>query len=677
VTVAHQQSGLVAVASGAALPQTTTLDSARVTCAVGSIDQLGTLADHAAFAPGVEAAGPFVAPAGAVATHSGTCQQRLADPSPHRPLIVAAMIVRDEGEQLAACLDSLDGIVDRIEVADTGSLDDTIAIARAAGAHITEIGWRNDFAWARNQVRERCLDATYMLWIDADERLVCDDAANLRKVLATNARLHPGYRFAIHNLTDDGDRTHSFVARRIVDPNVVQFEGAVHEQPIRLDGNPLRDAMLAGLSIDHHGYEDALVAQRNKAERNLRIATDGFDRDPNGTTALHLARAMGAASSDPAATLSGLEKLAPLVLAEAEPAQALFHSLRAELLLAADDLPATIEAATAALELIPADATAGAVLAEALSRAGRFDELLDTAMDHARRTSPTPLVDDRLAARTRARLIFEAAIHLDRFDVALDQTGELGDELDPWSALATRGGRAVLLDGVDVASERADTRFLRALVSLPDLSSAELATDLDPGSGRAADVLAEHLLPDDPTAALAIIERAQSDELHDRNPTMVRRNLAARRVRALLALGELRDAVGHAVDLLDLGGEVEDWPRLLELAGEDLEALSPILGLVLLTDGVTFIDALPQAVGPERTAVICAAYLGMGGQNPEAVSVGVLAAAMTGQIDLGCLLAGHSNLLPGDIIERLVEHLDRNEAAPIAAALRAPQRLSA
>jgi hypothetical protein len=148
-------------------------------------------------------------------------------------------------------------------------------------------------------------------------------------------------------------------------------------------------------------------------------------------------------------------------------------------------------------------------------------------------------------------------------------------------------------------------------------------------------------------------------------------------VRALLALGELRDAVGHAVDLLDLGGEVEDWPRLLELAGEDLEALSPILGLVLLTDGVTFIDALPQAVGPERTAVICAAYLGMGGQNPEAVSVGVLAAAMTGQINLGCLLAGHSNLLPGDIIERLVEHLDRNEAAPIAAALRAPQRLSA
>lgn len=778
LTVAHQQSGLVAVASGAALPQTTTLDSAGVTCAVGSIDQLGTLADHAAFAPGVEAAGPFVAPAGAVATHSGTCQQRLADPSPHRPLLVAAMIVRDEGEQLAACLDSLDGIVDRIEVADTGSLDDTIAIARAAGAHITEIGWRNDFAWARNQVRERCLDATYMLWIDADERLVCDDAANLRKVLATNARLHPGYRFAIHNLTDDGDRTHSFVARRIVDPNVVQFEGAVHEQPIRLDGNPLRDAMLAGLSIDHHGYEDALVAQRNKAERNLRIATDGFDRDPNGTTALHLARAMGAASSDPAATLSGLEKLAPLVLAEAEPAQALFHSLRAELLLAADDLPATIEAATAALELIPADATAGAVLAEALSRAGRFDELLDTAMDHARRTSPTPLVDDRLAARTRARLIFEAAIHLDRFDVALDQTGELGDELDPWSALATRGGRAVLLDGVDVASERADTRFLRALVSLPDLSSAELAAaraafdgpldddldalldtvgerlvtveeapraladyertgavddamryarqlttnhidltmelddlhtgqpaalalsvaaeshrrrgrldeavanarralDLDPGSGRAADVLAEHLLPDDPTAALAIIERAQSDELHDRNPTTVRRNLAARRVRALLALGELRDAVGHAVDLLDLGGEVEDWPRLLELAGEDLEALSPILGLVLLTDGVTFIDALPQAVGPERTAVICAAYLGMGGQNPEAVSVGVLAAAMTGQIDLGCLLAGHSNLLPGDIIERLVEHLDRNEAAPIAAALRAPQRLSA
>ena len=779
LVAAHGQSGLVAVAPPTAATRTTTLESAPLACAVGSVEQLGELADNAAFGPGVDAVGPFTAPAGVAAAHAATCQQRLAEPTKDAPLLVAALIVRDEGEHLADCLASLDGIVDRIEVADTGSLDDTIAIARAAGANVSEIVWRDDFAWARNQVRERCLDATYMLWIDADERLVCDDPMHLRRVLATNSRLHPAFRFAIHNLNGDGERTHSFVARRIMDPNAGCFEGAVHEQPVRLDGDVLRDATLAGVSIDHHGYEDAVVAQRNKSDRNLRIAAEAFEDEPTGTTALHLARALGAASTDAAMTLTELEGLTELVMAESDPAQALFHSLRAELLLQADDLPAAIEASTAALDLIPADATAGAILAEALSRSGRFDEVVDTAADYADRPSRAPFVDDQLGAQTRARLVFESAVHLGRFEDALVQVPALPAELDPWSALGSAGGLAALRAGTAVAAELDDGRFLRALVSLPDVATADLASsraaftvplddelealldtvaerlvtideaprtlaqyeqtgevadavqyarqlttnhidltleldehdvaaqpaalalaiaaeshrrrgrlddavalaraalELDPGALHAADVLADHVLASDPDAALDILDRAQADDRFDRGPATVRRNLAAHRVQALLALGRLREAVAHAVDLLDLGGEVDDWPRLLELAGDDLEALSPILGLVLLTDGALFIDALPQAVGPERTAVICAAYLGMGGQNAEAVSIGVLAAAMTGQIELGCVLAGHGELLPAEIVERLVEHLDRTDAAPIAAALTAPQRLSA
>lgn len=779
LVTAHRHSGLVTIAPSTAARQTTTLEAAPLTCAVGSVEQLARLAGDAAFGPGVEATGPFTAPAGVQAPHEATCQQRLADPTADAPLLVAALIVRDEGEHLAECLASLDGVVDRVEIADTGSLDDTVEIGRAAGANVSEIAWRDDFAWARNQVLERCLDASYMLWIDADERLVCADPTHLRRVLATNSRLHPAFRFAIHNINGDGERTHSFVARRIIDPSVARFEGAVHEQPVRLDGEPLRDAILAGLSIDHLGYEDAVVSQRNKSERNLRIAADAFHDQPTGTTALHLARALGAASTDAAATLAELDDLAVLVMAESEPAQALFHSLRAELLLAADDLPAAIETSTAALDLIPADATAGAILAEALSRSGRFDDVVDSALDYASRSSAAPFVDDRLGAQTRARLVFEAAVHIGRFDAALTHVPALPPDLDPWPALGSIGGLSALRDGTPVAADLGDRRFLRALASLPDVAAADIASsraafsdplgdeldtlldtvaerlvtideadrtlaryeqtgdvadalhyarqlttnhidltmeldehdaatepaalalaiaaeshrrrgrlgdavdlarralDLDPGAVYAADVLGGHLIASDPDAALAILDRAVTDPRFDRGPATVRRNLAAHRVQALLGLDRLREAVAHAVDLLDLGGTIDDWPRFLELAGDDLEALSPILGLVLLTDGTSFIDALPHAVGPERTAVICATYLGMGGQNPEAVSIGVLAAAMTGQIELGCVLANHGGLLPSDIVERLVEHLDRSDAAPIAAALTAPQRLSA
>ncbi|MHB1835610.1 MAG: glycosyltransferase, partial [Solirubrobacteraceae bacterium] len=50
-----------------------------------------------------------------------------------RPLLSAAMIVRNEEDLLPGCLESLDGLVDEIVVVDTGSTDVTVDVARAHG----------------------------------------------------------------------------------------------------------------------------------------------------------------------------------------------------------------------------------------------------------------------------------------------------------------------------------------------------------------------------------------------------------------------------------------------------------------------------------------------------------------------------------------------------------------
>ena len=48
-----------------------------------------------------------------------------------------SMIVRDEAASLAGCLDSVRELVDEMVVVDTGSEDDTVAIAREIGrAHV-------------------------------------------------------------------------------------------------------------------------------------------------------------------------------------------------------------------------------------------------------------------------------------------------------------------------------------------------------------------------------------------------------------------------------------------------------------------------------------------------------------------------------------------------------------
>jgi len=99
-----------------------------------------------------------------------------------RPLLSAAIIVRDEAEFLHACLSSIKGVCDQIVVVDTGSTDDTVDVARGFGADIGFHEWNNDFAAARNASLEMAT-GEWILYIDADEQLVELDVDSARAEL--------------------------------------------------------------------------------------------------------------------------------------------------------------------------------------------------------------------------------------------------------------------------------------------------------------------------------------------------------------------------------------------------------------------------------------------------------------------------------------------------------------
>ena len=88
-----------------------------------------------------------------------------------RPLVTAALIVRDEANTLGPCLESIQGLVDEIVVVDTGSTDESPAIAVACGARVVHHRWRDDFADARNVSLDEA-GGQWILYIDADERVV-------------------------------------------------------------------------------------------------------------------------------------------------------------------------------------------------------------------------------------------------------------------------------------------------------------------------------------------------------------------------------------------------------------------------------------------------------------------------------------------------------------------------
>ena len=86
--------------------------------------------------------------------------------------ISVSMIVKNEEKMLATALDSVSG-ADEIVIIDTGSTDNTIAVAKEYTDKIysgAEYDWRDDFALHRNQSLEKCT-GDWVLIIDADEKL--------------------------------------------------------------------------------------------------------------------------------------------------------------------------------------------------------------------------------------------------------------------------------------------------------------------------------------------------------------------------------------------------------------------------------------------------------------------------------------------------------------------------
>ena len=82
-------------------------------------------------------------------------------------MLSLSMIVRDEAGQIEDCLRSVQGFADELVVVDTGSKDNTVALAQAAGARVEAIEWPGDFAPARNQALEM-VQGDWVLVLDAD-----------------------------------------------------------------------------------------------------------------------------------------------------------------------------------------------------------------------------------------------------------------------------------------------------------------------------------------------------------------------------------------------------------------------------------------------------------------------------------------------------------------------------
>ncbi|QNI74634.1 glycosyltransferase [Synechococcus sp. NOUM97013] len=98
-------------------------------------------------------------------------------------MLSLSMIVRDEATRIEACLQSVQDFVDEMVVVDTGSTDETVAMAQACGARVEHLEWPGDFAPARNAALEH-VKGDWVLVLDADEQLRTEAIPKLKALMA-------------------------------------------------------------------------------------------------------------------------------------------------------------------------------------------------------------------------------------------------------------------------------------------------------------------------------------------------------------------------------------------------------------------------------------------------------------------------------------------------------------
>jgi len=95
------------------------------------------------------------------------------------PRISAALIVKNEENMLADCIESFREAVDEIVIVDTGSSDKTVEIAKEYQVNLYHHEWKDDFSEARNFSISKTT-GEWVLIIDADERIAREDIPKIR-----------------------------------------------------------------------------------------------------------------------------------------------------------------------------------------------------------------------------------------------------------------------------------------------------------------------------------------------------------------------------------------------------------------------------------------------------------------------------------------------------------------
>lgn len=203
--------------------------------------------------------------------------------------ISACIIVKNEEQVIARCLESYHMAVDEIIVVDTGSTDQTVDIAKRFGAKLFHFTWIDDFSAAKNYAIAQA-KGDWIVFLDADEYFANGTGSNIRAYLK---KLDPTFNSVACKMVNI-DQVSGRVLDEITHVRIfkndkqIRYVNTVHEMLQNTQKNKKMNAILARpqeFLIYHTGYSHD--NRQEKAQRNLDILLRELPRVATQTQAMY------------------------------------------------------------------------------------------------------------------------------------------------------------------------------------------------------------------------------------------------------------------------------------------------------------------------------------------------------------------------------------------------------
>lgn len=195
-------------------------------------------------------------------------------------LLSIAMIVKNEEKNLERTLKAINSLASKINIeiiiVDTGSLDNTIEIAKKYTANVFEHKWIDNFAQMRNISLKYC-KGEWVLILDGDEELINTDEI----VRFFEEKLYMEYNAVFvkqMNMRYDGDveGVPTPILRMFKNTNSFRYEGIIHEQPIYE-----APVYSSNIKLLHDGYINSnYELMIYKYERNATLLKENLKKNP-------------------------------------------------------------------------------------------------------------------------------------------------------------------------------------------------------------------------------------------------------------------------------------------------------------------------------------------------------------------------------------------------------------